>query len=146
MNTGLFWRHSRAFSVTPLDKNTLSLLTYQDKQIYLVGTSHISSKSADQVRDLIQTVKPDTVFVELCEERAQKIWTKILENRNSSKGTSNSTALAPITSEEWMDDLPFVKQFRDLMKRYLKIFELFGYVYGGEFYAAIEEVESKTKN
>ena len=62
--TALLGKNCRAFTVTPLDKNTLTLLTYKDKQIYLVGTSHISSKSAEQVREIIQTVKPDTVLLD----------------------------------------------------------------------------------
>ena len=39
-------------------------------EVYLIGTAHVSKKSAEEVRDVIQAVRPDTVFVELCEKRA----------------------------------------------------------------------------
>ena len=39
--------------------------------MYLVGTAHISRKSADEVRSVIRSVKPDVVFVELCRARAR---------------------------------------------------------------------------
>ena len=39
-------------------------------EVYLVGTAHISRKSADEVRHVIRSVRPDTVFLELCDARA----------------------------------------------------------------------------
>jgi hypothetical protein len=42
-------------------------------EIYLLGTAHISEESATNTRDLIQAVKPGTVFVELCEPRARAL-------------------------------------------------------------------------
>jgi len=125
--------------VTPLESDgTLSLLQYGDKQIYLLGTAHISAKSADQVREVIQSVKPDTVFVELCPERAAKMWAKIRENESKSQ---NSKDLAPITGEEWLEELEYAKQFKAMNQRMLKFLEGFGFVYGGEFHAALEEAE-----
>lgn len=52
---------------------TLTYLKEVDREIYLVGTAHISSASAREVADLIQQVKPDFVAVELCEQRYQKV-------------------------------------------------------------------------
>lgn len=43
------------------------------REILLVGTAHVSKKSADEVRELIQEEKPDTVCVELCPSRYQSI-------------------------------------------------------------------------
>lgn len=42
-----------------------------DKEIYLVGTAHVSQKSVTEVKETIQTLKPDTVAVELCQPRYQ---------------------------------------------------------------------------
>ena len=42
-------------------------------QIYLVGTAHVSKNSADEVRELINIVKPSTIMVELCRKRADKL-------------------------------------------------------------------------
>jgi hypothetical protein len=38
-------------------------------ELYLVGTSHVSQQSADEVRDVIRKVKPDYVMVELDRKR-----------------------------------------------------------------------------
>ena len=43
------------------------------RDIYVVGTAHISKKSVDEVRQTIEAVKPDTVCVELCETRYQSM-------------------------------------------------------------------------
>lgn len=42
-------------------------------EVYLIGTAHISDKSADDVADLIELVRPDFVFLELCPKREQKL-------------------------------------------------------------------------
>ena len=48
-------------------------LTYDGKDIILIATAHVSRESADLVRRTIETEKPDTVCVELCESRWQSI-------------------------------------------------------------------------
>ncbi|MFO7785761.1 MAG: TraB/GumN family protein [Thermodesulfobacteriota bacterium] len=48
-------------------------ITWQDKEILLVGTAHVSSESADLVEQVIREEKPDTVSVELCESRYQAL-------------------------------------------------------------------------
>ncbi len=59
----------------PMTDNTETWpqLEYGDKQITLVGTAHVSRLSAQQVRQIIQENKPDTVCVELCQSRYQAI-------------------------------------------------------------------------
>lgn len=44
-----------------------------DKEIILIGTAHVSKKSAEEVKEVIQEEKPDTVCVELCESRFKTI-------------------------------------------------------------------------
>ncbi|GBC63948.1 conjugal transfer protein TraB [Desulfonema ishimotonii] len=44
-----------------------------DREIILVGTAHVSRESADLVKEIIETEKPDTVCVELCDSRYQAI-------------------------------------------------------------------------
>lgn len=44
-----------------------------DRQIILIGTAHVSKKSVDEVKELIQQEKPDTVCVELCQSRYQAV-------------------------------------------------------------------------
>lgn len=43
------------------------------KEIILIGTAHVSKKSAEQVKTVIETEQPDTVCVELDEQRYQAI-------------------------------------------------------------------------
>lgn len=42
-----------------------------DKDVYLVGTAHISRESVDDVRTTVDLVEPDTICVELCQSRYQ---------------------------------------------------------------------------
>ena len=51
-------------------------LTYQDKEIILIGTAHVSRESAESVEQLIKEARPDTVSVELCQSRYQSITQK----------------------------------------------------------------------
>lgn len=44
-------------------------LEYQDKEIYLVGTAHVSKKSVEEVRRAFELLDPDSVAVELCPSR-----------------------------------------------------------------------------
>jgi len=51
-------------------------LTFQDKEITLVGTAHVSRESTDLVEQVIEQEKPDTVCIELCQSRYQSITQK----------------------------------------------------------------------
>ncbi|MBN2706391.1 MAG: TraB/GumN family protein, partial [Deltaproteobacteria bacterium] len=42
-----------------------------DKDIYLVGTAHVSARSVSDVEETIRRVRPDSVAVELCPSRHQ---------------------------------------------------------------------------
>ncbi|MGD2272912.1 MAG: TraB/GumN family protein, partial [Desulfobacterales bacterium] len=42
-------------------------LKYNDKEITLVGTAHVSRDSVQVVADVISKQRPDTVCIELCE-------------------------------------------------------------------------------
>jgi pheromone shutdown-related protein TraB len=57
----------------PNNADMIHRLDYEDKQIILLGTAHVSKESARQVEDLILEEKPDTVCVELCEARYHSI-------------------------------------------------------------------------
>jgi len=59
-----------------MNKDNTHSLTYQNKEITLIGTAHVSRESAESVRGLIEEVKPDTVSVELCQSRYQSITQK----------------------------------------------------------------------
>jgi len=53
--------------------NNIHRLNYNDKEIILLGTAHVSKESTRLVTEVIDAEKPDTVCVELCESRYQSI-------------------------------------------------------------------------
>lgn len=55
------------------DEPNICRLEHQGRTFTLIGTAHVSRESADLVRRVIETEKPDTVCVELCESRLQSI-------------------------------------------------------------------------
>lgn len=58
--------------------NNIDRLVFEDKEVILVGTAHVSRESARLAVQVIETEKPDTVCVELCESRYQTISQKEL--------------------------------------------------------------------
>lgn len=54
-------------------KDNVTLLKFDNKEIYLVGTAHISQVSADLAEEVIREIKPDSVAVELCDSRYQSL-------------------------------------------------------------------------
>jgi pheromone shutdown-related protein TraB len=53
--------------------NNIHHLVFEDKEIILLGTAHVSKESVRLTADVIEAEKPDTVCVELCESRYQSI-------------------------------------------------------------------------
>lgn len=51
-------------------------ISFDEKQILLIGTAHISQSSADEVNSVIDQEKPDTVCIELCSSRHQAMLDK----------------------------------------------------------------------
>jgi len=58
---------------TTNNNNMIHHLSFEDKEIILVGTAHISKESTKLVASVIEEENPDTVCVELCESRYQAI-------------------------------------------------------------------------
>lgn len=50
-------------------ESNVDLVKYADREIYLVGTAHVSKQSSELVQDCIGKYQPDTVCLELCEPR-----------------------------------------------------------------------------
>jgi pheromone shutdown protein TraB len=121
---------ARAFSSSPMPE-TMSYLRdlRSGNEVFLVGTAHISRKSADEVRAVIRSVKPDTVFLELCEQRAEALRSSmrrgpedgvpeplrqllaslgcdLARNRNASSSTTDTTRSSLTTSPR--SSLPFL--------------------------------------
>ena len=56
-----------------MDEDNIQRLEYEGKEIILIPTAHISKKSAEQVKEVIETEEPDSVCVELDQERYSSI-------------------------------------------------------------------------
>jgi len=55
------------------DNSAVHRLFFEDKEIVLVGTAHVSMESARLVEQVIEEERPDTVCVELCSSRYQAL-------------------------------------------------------------------------
>ena len=51
-------------------------LNFEDKEITLVGTAHVSVESAELVAQVIEEEKPETVCIELCQSRFESLTKK----------------------------------------------------------------------
>jgi pheromone shutdown-related protein TraB len=60
------------------DNPNIHHLRYEDKEITLVGTAHVSRESADLVKEIIEQEQPETVCIELCKSRYQALTQKKL--------------------------------------------------------------------
>jgi pheromone shutdown-related protein TraB len=56
-----------------LTSENVHRLELDGKEIILIGTAHVSKKSVEEVKEIIEEEKPDTVCVELCQSRFQSI-------------------------------------------------------------------------
>jgi pheromone shutdown-related protein TraB len=56
-----------------LTSENIHRIDIDGREIILVGTAHVSKKSADEVKEIIEAEKPDTVCVELCQARYQSV-------------------------------------------------------------------------
>lgn len=60
----------------PNNNNLTHRLDFDEREFILVGTAHVSKKSAQLVKTVIEEENPDTVCVELCQSRYQAIQQK----------------------------------------------------------------------
>lgn len=58
--------------IEQLEQN-ITRITFPDKEIFLVGTAHVSKSSAELVRRAIAELKPDTICIELCTPRYESL-------------------------------------------------------------------------
>lgn len=56
-----------------MSEENITRINVNEKEIILIGTAHVSKHSAEQVKDVIQAENPDSVCIELDEQRYQSI-------------------------------------------------------------------------
>ena len=59
-----------------MNTSEVTRLSYENKDVILIGTAHVSQQSADLVKKTIEEEEPDTVCVELCQSRYESITKK----------------------------------------------------------------------
>jgi pheromone shutdown protein TraB len=162
-------RGARPVSTLP---ETVSMIrdARKPRDIYLLGTAHVSKRSADEARDLIRLVQPSTVFVELCPARAAKLRAGHTEDdfmRDIRRAAQKQLAASPLAglaaASPALTNLggagplarllgggagsggsggPGAKDpFEFLFKRLYGMFKAYGVVPGLEFKVAMEEAE-----
>lgn len=60
-------------NISPELPGAVTRLEIGGREIYLIGTAHVSKESVKDVRDTVEAVKPDTICVELCKARHRAI-------------------------------------------------------------------------
>jgi pheromone shutdown-related protein TraB len=63
-------------------RDTLRVVEHGGRTFWLVGTAHVSRRSVEEVRQVVEAVRPDTVAVELCQARYESLtdehrWAKL---------------------------------------------------------------------
>ncbi|WP_100407898.1 TraB/GumN family protein [Bacillus solitudinis] len=56
-----------------MSEQNITRITLNGKEIILLGTAHVSKQSAEQVKEVIEAERPDSVCIELDEQRYQSI-------------------------------------------------------------------------
>lgn len=56
-----------------VENENLTRLNFEGKEIILIGTAHVSKQSADLVKEVIETERPDSVCIELDDQRYKAI-------------------------------------------------------------------------
>lgn len=67
------WKGTDMTTPDSLLPDSVRHVAVDGKSIYLVGTAHVSKESVNDVRNAIETLKPDSICVELCESRYKAI-------------------------------------------------------------------------
>ncbi len=65
-----------------LSNENLTHIKLKDRDVYLLGTAHVSKQSVEDVKSAVREIEPDTIFVELCPSRyevlvKQDAWQKM---------------------------------------------------------------------
>ncbi len=56
-----------------MSEENITRIYLEDKELILIGTAHVSKQSAEQVKEVIESERPDSVCIELDEQRYQAI-------------------------------------------------------------------------
>jgi len=136
--------------VTPSSSNPI-LLRHERRplEVYLLGTAHVSRLSPTKTRKLIDTVRPDGIYIELDEERARRL-------RRSRQGSNSTVASIPSPTFDVVETLNRLMgdptkllgtiqetAVSAFLRRFYSAFGRMGFIPGEEFLIAIEEADAR---
>eukprot|EP01084_Bolivina_argentea_P098403 176852_1 len=130
-----FHHIKRPFSVTKLSAtdDKFLLLQHAQKNIYLVGNNHIPNTTANKINEVITAIKPDTVFLQICQHRAEVIHK--LSSEYGDKLDDDMCYTAAL--EDFANKYPMSSGIFSKSKTIIKPFELFGLLFSYADYKAI---------
>ncbi len=131
VSLSLLGARRRWFATYPAD--TMMILRDHSKEVFLVGTAHVSKSSANQVVEVIQNVQPDVVVLELDETRAKKLRT------GRTGGSSSPPRILSVLGKSFHGG----HLFETLIRILYQMFERLGMEPGAEFVAAMQECEKR---
>ncbi|GAM28714.1 hypothetical protein SAMD00019534_118900 [Acytostelium subglobosum LB1] len=147
-------KYNNKYSTTSLSRNVNDdpIFYHRDlhsnKDVFVIGTAHISKRSAEQVKQFIRDVKPDTVVLELCQSRFDKL--KSEQNVRNIEPYQQSKPLTSIFAEIMAGlrsgQLNAGNILNILIKNYYNTFRVMGIVPGLEFKFAINEADALKAN
>ena len=76
--------------ITAMNENVIKL-RYEDKDLYLIKTAHVSKNSVEDVKETIEEIGPDAICIELDEDRLKTL---------SEKDTWRNTDIVTIIKEK----------------------------------------------
>ena len=56
-----------------MPEENITRIHLDGKELILIGTAHVSRQSAEQVKEVIERERPDSVCIELDEQRFQSV-------------------------------------------------------------------------
>lgn len=114
-----------------MENENIHIVQYEHKKIILVGTAHVSEKSATLVKEAIDYYNPDTVCIELDQDRL-----KSLKNPGSWKDTDLKKIIKNKKTTQLLASL-MLSSYQQRMAKQM------GSQVGLEMIVAIEEAENK---
>lgn len=142
---------SRTFAqdVSMEDENTdtslesMSLLQYGDKQVYLFGIVHDGHNV--NMKNMISDFQPDHILFGFCEERADKLLEVINKGISKNSGNSASSYFPPFSCESYINADPEAKTRHAWKSTSLSkaVISQSGLIYGKEYFDTLIEGQNK---
>ena len=102
ITTSVFHRNfSQSLAADEADTSlqSMSLLQYGEKQVYLFGVDYEGSNV--NMKDMISDLQPDHILLAVCKERADKLLDTISKGDGKDKNSGNSSKFSGIQELIW---------------------------------------------